>query len=151
MNLPRDVRQQFRVESEQIELVARSRGQIIGGLIAIWTSKDDVELHYLTVRPDAQNKGPGRRLVTALFEMVVPGGYRSIHTIARNTSSEFLRRLGFKIIAEIAPEHPDFKKHGIIFELYGKKCRSSRLRRSFTERLTFDIRWIGESRCSQPQ
>lgn len=125
VNLPRDVRQQFRIEGEQIELVAHARGQIIGGLIAIWTSKDDVELHHLTVRPDAQNKGTGRRLVTALFEMVVVGGCRRIHTIARNTSSEFLRRLGFRIVVEIAPEHPDFKKHGIILELMERNSEAA--------------------------
>ena len=117
IGLPRDVRQQFRVAGEQLELVARARGQIIGGLVVVWTGKDEVELCHLAVSPNDQNQGIGRRLVTALIEMVAIRGCRRIHTIARNTSSGFFQRLGFRKAPGAAPEHPVFKKHGILFEL----------------------------------
>ena len=117
LNLPRDVRQQFRVDGEQLELVAKARGQIIGGLVAVWTGEDEVELRHLAVRPDAQNQGTGQRLVAVLVEMVVPRGCRRIHIIARNTSSGFFRKLGFRTAPGVAPEHPDFKKRGVVFEL----------------------------------
>ena len=118
LSLPRNVRQSFRIGGgEQLELVAKANGRIVGGLVAFWTSDFEVELRHLAVSDDAQNQGTGRRLVTALFQLVASKGCCRIHTTARSTSARFFRELGFRPAPGAAPQHPTFKKHGIVFEL----------------------------------
>lgn len=120
LGLPRDIRNQFRVNGEHLELVAKDKGQIVGGLVAVWNSNTEVELRHLAVIPDAQNKGTGQQLISGLVKVVTPRGCRRIRTIARNTSVDFFRKAGFRKMPGIAPEHPDFKKYGIVFELMEK-------------------------------
>ena len=117
LGFPRNARHEFKTEGESLELVAKVNGRIIGGLVAVWTKDTEVELRHLAVRPDSQHQGTGRQLVANLLEIVIPRGCRKIHTVARNTSTGFFRKLGFETAAGTAPEHPDFKKHGIVFEL----------------------------------
>jgi N-acetylglutamate synthase-like GNAT family acetyltransferase len=117
LGLPRNARHEFKTGGESLELVAKANGQIIGGLVAVWTRDAEVELRHLAVKPDSQNEGTGQQLVANLFEIVRPRGCRRIHTIARNTSTGFFRKLGFRTAAGTTPEHPGFKKHGIVFEL----------------------------------
>lgn len=117
LGLPREVRRRFAVDGEKIELVAREDGRVVGGLVAVWTGEGEVEVRHLAVGPGAQNRGTGRRLVAFLIETVRARGCRRIRTIARSTSSGFFRRLGFTTAPGTAPEHPDFKRHGIQFEL----------------------------------
>jgi N-acetylglutamate synthase-like GNAT family acetyltransferase len=115
--LPRNVRQEFKIDGESLELVAKENGRVIGGVVAIWTGNTEVELLHLAVVPEVQNQGTGRRLIEGVVGIVRPKGCRRIHTIARNTSVGFFRNLGFKTAPGTAPEHPAFKKQGIAFEL----------------------------------
>lgn len=117
VGLPRDVRRTFSIEGEEIELVAKQDGRIIGGLVAVWTGDSEIELRHLAVIYDAQNLGIGRRLVAELVRLVSAKGYCRIKTIARNTSAGFFRQLGFRTAPGRAPKHPAFARHGITFEL----------------------------------
>lgn len=117
LGLPRKVRQGFKVDGESFELVAKENGRVTGGVVAVWTMDTEVELRHLAVVPEAQNQGTGRRLIESVVEIVKPKGCRRIYTIARNTSVGFFRNLGFRKAPGIVPEHPVFKKHGIVFEL----------------------------------
>ena len=117
LGLPRKVRQGFKVDGESLELVAKENGRITGGVVAVWTDDTEVELRHLAVVPEAQNQGTGRRLIESVVEIVRPKGCRRIHTIARNTSVDFFRSLRFRTAPGTVPEHPVFKKHGIVFEL----------------------------------
>lgn len=119
--LPRNIRQSFRIEGEAIELVAKIEGQVVGGLVAVWTGKEEIELRHLAVLTEAQNQRIGHSLVARLLEIVASRGCRRIHTIARNTSDPFFRKLGFTIAPGVAPEHPAFQEHGISFELMERK------------------------------
>jgi N-acetylglutamate synthase-like GNAT family acetyltransferase len=74
-------------------------------------------LRHLAIAPEAQNSGAGRLLVVRLIEMVRHRGCRRLHTIARNTSKAFFRKVGFRTAPGFSPEHPVFKRHGITFEL----------------------------------
>jgi len=120
LDLPRNIRQSFKVKGNTIELVAKKDGHITGGLIAVWTGESEVEISHLAVASNAQHQGIGQKLVEDLSNAVKAKGCRKIHTIARNTSVGFFRKLGFKTASGIPPDHPDFKKKGITFELMEK-------------------------------
>jgi N-acetylglutamate synthase-like GNAT family acetyltransferase len=117
LGLPRNVRQEFKVDGESLELVARENGRVTGGVVAVWTGETEVELRHVAVVPEAQNRGTGRRLVERVVDIVRSRGCQRIHTISRNTSVGFFRTLGFKTASGTAPEHPVLRKHGIVFEL----------------------------------
>lgn len=116
IGLPRDVRSEFSIGGEKIELVAKEGGRVVGGLVAVWTHDLDVELRHLAVAFNAQRHGIGRSLVNELFRIVTLKKSHRIHTIARNTSADFFRELGFRTVPGRALEHPVFLKHGITFE-----------------------------------
>ena len=114
---PRGVRQEFKVDGESLELVSKEEGRVTGAVVAVWTGDTEIELRHIAVLPEIQNHGIGRRLIESVVEIVRPKGCRRIHTIARNTSVGFFKKLGFRKALFTAPEHPVFKKHGIEFEL----------------------------------
>lgn len=127
LDLPRNIRRQFRIEGEEIELVAKQDGRIIGGLVAVWSGHAEWELRHLAVSPDARHRGVGQSLVLVLVRLGAAKGCRRIHTIARNTSVDFFRKLGFGTAAGKPPEHQAFMKHGFRFELMERiveQCRS---------------------------
>ncbi|MFA5687765.1 MAG: GNAT family N-acetyltransferase [Kiritimatiellales bacterium] len=117
LSLPRDIRRTFSLEGEEFELLAQENGQGVGGLVAVWTGGSGIELRHLAVAPHAQGHGIGRSLVMELYRIAKIKNCRRIHTIARNTSGEFFRTLGFQTAPGQAPEHPVFLEHGITFEL----------------------------------
>ena len=115
LGLPRDIRESFKLEGEEFQLIAKAHGRCVGGLVGVWTGRHDVELRHLAVAHDAQKRGVGKRLVTVTLEMVAAKGCSRVYTIARNTSVDFFKKLGFRTTADPAPEHPAFKRHGIVF------------------------------------
>ncbi|MDD3617955.1 MAG: GNAT family N-acetyltransferase [Desulfobulbaceae bacterium] len=120
LGLPPDARGRFGIDGKEIVLAARERGKLVGGLVAVWTSRTEIELRHLAVAPEAQGKGIGRSLAAALSGIVAAKKGRRIHTIARSTSAGFFRRLGFQTAPGQAPEHPVFLAHSITFELMEK-------------------------------
>ena len=115
--LSRNVRDSFKLDGECVELVAKANGRLVGGLVANWTTPSEVEIRHIALKPEVQNQGAGRQLVTFLISTVSRQGCFRIHTVARNTSAGFFRKMGFKTAHGTPPEHSDFKKHGITFEL----------------------------------
>ncbi len=120
LGLPRDIRNTFNMDGEKFELLAQENGQAVGGLLAVWTGRAEIELRHLAVAAHAQGRGIGRSLVTELCRIAKARNCRRIHTIARNTSAEFFRTLGFQTAPGQTPEHPVFLEHGITFELMEK-------------------------------
>ncbi len=120
LGLPRDIRSQFHIDGEKVELAAGEDGRIVGGLVAVWTAGDEMELRHLAVVSGAQRRGVGRRLVAELCRIASVGKCRRIHTITRNTSADFFRKIGFRPAPGRAPQHPVFLEHGIVFELMEK-------------------------------
>ena len=117
LGLPRNARDRFKLDGEHLELVAKKGGDVLGGLVAIWTSPGEIELRHLAVRPEAQTRGVGSGLVRALIATVGRRGGGTIHTVARNTSAAFYRKLGFTTAPGVPPSYPTFAEHGITFEL----------------------------------
>ena len=117
IGLPRQVRRRFLVAGEQIELVAKQDDRLVGGLVAAKTADAEIELRHLAVSASERGRGIGRRLVEALIREAASRGCNRVHTIARNYSAGFFRKLGFRPAAGVAPEHPAFARHGITFEL----------------------------------
>jgi len=117
LGLPRDIRHTFRLEGEEFELLAQENGQVVGGLVAVWIGGTEIELRHLAVASHAQGHGIGRSLVMELYRIAKTKNCRRIHTVARNTSVEFFRTLGFQTAPGLAPQHPIFLEHGITFEL----------------------------------
>lgn len=126
LGLPRDVRQEFKVAGDAIEMIARWQGQIQGGLVAVWTGPGEVELRHLAVLPEAQGRGLGRELVSCLISRIKAKGCLRLHTIARHTSADFFRKMGFHQAPGAPPVHPDFQRQGITLELmemnFGHRC-----------------------------
>jgi RimJ/RimL family protein N-acetyltransferase/GNAT superfamily N-acetyltransferase len=120
LGLPRDVRGSFKLDGEEFELLALEDEQVVGGLVAVWTGDGEVELRHVAVASFAQGRGIGRGLVAELCRIAKATHCRRIHTIARNTSAEFLRTLEFQTAPGQAPDHPVFLEHGITFELMEK-------------------------------
>lgn len=125
LNLPRNIRDSFKLEGGYLELGAKLDDVLIGGLVANWTSPTEVEIRHLVVRPQNQNQGVGARLVGELWVRVSRQGCARVHTIARNTSAGFFRKLGFTRAPGEPPEQPHFKRHGITFELLEKSVEQS--------------------------
>lgn len=117
LGLPFDIRGQFNIDGEKIELSAKENGQIVGGLVAVWTADNEIELRHLAVSSSTQRKGIGRCLVTELYHIASVKMCHRIHTIARNTSVGFFREVGFRTTPGRKPEHPVFLAHGITFDL----------------------------------
>ena len=117
LDLPKNIQKSFKLDGESLELIARSKGVLVGGLVAVWNSERDVEIRHIAVKPESQKQGVGVRLIDALLERISKQGGVRIYTIARNTSAPFFRKLGFQTAPGIPPEHPLFKIHGITFEL----------------------------------
>ena len=120
LGLPRNVRESFKLKGESLEFVAKSHGEVLGGLVANWTSPTEVKLRHIALKPEAQNQGAGSQLVNALIGTISQNKCTRIHVIARKTSAGFFRKLGFTPSPGEAPEHPAFKKHRITFELMEK-------------------------------
>ncbi len=120
LDLPRDIRDSFKLEGESLEFGAKVDNKLVGGLVANWISHTEVEIRHLAVRSEAHGQGIGTHLVTELLDHVAGQGCTRAHTIARNTTAGFLRKLGFKTATGEPPEHPLFKKYGITFELLEK-------------------------------
>ena len=117
LGLPRDIRRTFRLEGEEFEWLAQEHGQAVGGLVAVSSGDAEMELRHLAVAAHAQRRGIGRHLVTELYRIAKTKNCRRIHTIARHTSSQFFKKLGFQTALGQAPSHPLFLQHGITFEL----------------------------------
>lgn len=125
LGLPRNFRDSVRPEGREYEVVARKDGEVVGGLAATWTSRSEVEIRHIAVRPDAQNRGVGTRLVIALIAIVSGEGCTRVHTLARNTSTGFFEKRGFTIVPGTLTEHPVFTKHGIRLEMMERNCDSA--------------------------
>ncbi len=117
LDLPKNIRESFKLEGKSLEFIARSDGALVGGLVANWTSDCDVEIRHIAIKPENQKQGIGIQLIDALLKRISNKNCDRVHTIARNTSVPFFQNLGFKIAPGITPEHPLFKRRGITFEL----------------------------------
>ena len=117
LGLDRDVCRKFKARGRETVIAAEVDGRIIGGLVAVWDDKGEVEIRHLAVNPAMRGRGAGTRLATALLESARVQGCCRVHTIARNTSVPFFRKLGFATAPGTAPQHPLFEQHGIRFEL----------------------------------
>ncbi len=120
LGLPRDIHRNFNIDGEKLELAAKEKELIVGGLVAICTAENEIELRHLAGASCHQRKGIGQRLVAELCRIASFKMCRRIHTIARNTSVDFFRKAEFRSAPGRPPEHPAFLKHGIIFELMEK-------------------------------
>lgn len=118
LSLPRNIRNKFKIKGECIEIVAKSGESIIGGLVVYQTSPEEWELRHIAVLSEFQKQGIGRKLVKYLVAYVQKKKCKRLYTIARNTSVDFFRKLGFIVNhTQKPPDHPLFKKHNITFHL----------------------------------
>jgi GNAT superfamily N-acetyltransferase len=123
IGLPRDFRDLIKFDGDILELVAKLDGKIIGGIVAGNLNNSNVEIRHIAIKQEFQNKGIGRSLVTSLFSIASALGCSRINTIARNTSKGFFKKLNFRKSSGTPPIHPDFRKHGISFELMTRSIK----------------------------
>ena len=118
IDLPRDLVGKFCLSGKKIELIIVDKGTVIGGLICYRIGKDDFEIRHLAVDEDYQRKLVGTNLASKLSKLIKQDKPVRIQAYVRNTSQAFFEKIGFEPINEEWIEHPDFKKHGIIFKLF---------------------------------
>lgn len=118
LSFPRNIRKKFKLTGKCIELSAKYEGQLIGGLVAYWTTQAEIEIRHIAVLPEFHGMGVGSLLIKSLLLNVSTKNCTRIYTIARNTSVEFFKKLGFSVNPkQKPPDHPAFTKHGITFHL----------------------------------
>jgi N-acetylglutamate synthase-like GNAT family acetyltransferase len=122
LGFPRNIRQSFKLNTPQIDLVAVDNGVVIGGLVANWLSENEIEIRHIAVRFEYQRLSTGKRLVERLIKLVQKDTPVRIITCARNTSADFFAKLGFKSTGEYI-EHQDFTRHGIKFQQMSLKVQ----------------------------
>lgn len=115
LGLPRDIRQSFKLNNPQIDLVAVDNGVVIGGLVANWLSENEIEIRHIAVSSDFQGLSVGKRLVEKLIKLVQKDNPVKIQTCARNTSIGFFTKQGFISTGEHL-EHQDFARYGVKFQ-----------------------------------
>ena len=120
LDLPRNIRKEFSLPGGQIEIVALDNGTVIGGLVAVWTGRNELEIRHLAVAEPHQRKSVGTMLLSKLFDFVKRDYPVRVRTHARNTSHLFFLKHGFEPASEHWIEHPDFVRHGISFRLFQK-------------------------------
>ncbi len=116
LNLPVDIREQFRLPGRSLELVAVEDGEVIGGTVFQWLRDGETELRHIGIQPGQQMRGIGSRLVRHGLALVSVEGCRVVYTISRTTSAGFFTKLGFAPVLERVPDHPIFLKDGIRFQ-----------------------------------
>ncbi len=115
LGLPRDIRQSFKLNNPQIDLVSVDNGVVIGGLVANWLSENEIEIRHIAVSFGFQGLSVGKCLMEKLITLVQKDGPVKIQTCVRNTSVGFFTKLGFRSTGEHL-EHQDFARHGIKFQ-----------------------------------
>lgn len=114
LGLPRDIRDSFKLEKPEINLIAVENDHVLDGLVANYLSNKIVEIRHLAVKEYFQRHNIGKNLIETLIEQVTKADVKLIQTIARNTSVEFWAKLGF-IPQGAYITHPDFTTYGIKF------------------------------------
>jgi N-acetylglutamate synthase-like GNAT family acetyltransferase len=112
LKLPRHIRDSFKLETPQIELIAMDDKVMAGVLVANWLSEKEIEIRHIAVKEEYQNASIGTGLVKALFDLLKEKAPVQVQTIARNTSSGFFTKLGFKAVGNRF-NHPKFREEGI--------------------------------------
>jgi N-acetylglutamate synthase-like GNAT family acetyltransferase len=120
LNMPQNVRAEFKLPGEQIELVALDNQKVIGALVANRTGENQYEIRHLAVEEKSQRKAVGTNLLTKFFEMLDKNIPVRIQVHARNTSLQFFTKHGFTPTDEKWLDNPDFTRHGIRFKLLEK-------------------------------
>jgi len=126
LNLPRHIRDSFKIDSPQIELIAVDGKVIIGVLVANWLSENEIEIRHIAVRPDYQENSIGTLLVEELFKMVGEKAPLRIQIHARNTSIGFFSKLGFKPSGNRL-DHKDFIRQGIWVQQMSRDLAKNKL------------------------
>lgn len=112
LNFKRNIRESFRLDEPQIEIVAVDNNDIIGALVANWLSNNEIEIRHIAVKTDFQKMAVGRMLVEELFRLIQDKTPLTIQTHARNTSVGFFLKLGFSPVGDRL-EVDAFMQYGI--------------------------------------
>lgn len=125
IELPQDIRNEFKLDGEEITLVAKNIGQILGVIVANQIDDSKYEIRHIAVNPESQKCGIGKKLISALEKILEQEEIDTIKAIARNTSQSFFETIGFVKMQDY-PNHPKFLKHGITFVLMKKKINRTK-------------------------
>jgi len=121
LNFRRNIRESFKLDKPQIDLIAVDKNITIGALVANWLSENEIEIRHIAAQPVSQGSSVGRLLVEELFRLIQGEAPLTIQTHARSTSIGFFTKLGFKPRGNRL-EYDEFMKHGIwIQQMYTEK------------------------------
>ena len=125
LNLPRHIRDSFKLDTLQIELIAVEDRLVVGVLVANWLSENEIEIRHIAVRPDYQENSIGTLLIEELFKLVREKAPLRIQIHARNTSIGFFSKLGFKLSGNRL-DNQNFIKQGIWIQQMSKDLGQNR-------------------------
>ena len=125
LELPRNIRDEFKLDGEEITLVAKNIEQILGVIVAYQINDSEYEIRHIAVNPDVQKCGIGNKLISALENILEEKGVDTVQAISRNTSQPFFETVGFVKIRD-HPNHPKLLKYGITFAIMKKKINRTK-------------------------
>jgi len=114
LGFERGVRDEFKLDSKEIRLIARVNDRIVGAMVVNSSNTSKYEIRHIAVKESYQRRGNGTALVQYLIDKMSISSPIKIKTIARNTSQSSFKRLGFNTVQDY-PDHPKFITHGISF------------------------------------
>ncbi len=120
LSFGKEIRNELRLESEEIILIANVENKTVGVLVVNVESDNVYEIRHIAVRNEYQKIGIGKKLIRRFEKDKIDEKRTIIRTISRNTSLPFFKKLGFRIVKDY-PDHPKFIKHGITFSLMEKE------------------------------
>ncbi len=123
IDLPKDIRNEFKLDGEEITLAAKDSEQIIGIIVANKINHSEYEIRHIAVNPKYQKCGIGKKLIYALENILNKMEVDTVQTIARNSSQSFFETIGFVKMRDYRAL-PKFLKFGISFVLMKKKLPS---------------------------
>jgi N-acetylglutamate synthase-like GNAT family acetyltransferase len=114
LGLPRNARETFALEGDEIALIAM-KGQIcVGGLVGVIINEEQAKIRHLAVQPAYQKQKVGSALVSTFMQMMAEKNTQLGKTVARNASEPFFKKLGFRRTSDKL-EHPNFARQDIHF------------------------------------
>ncbi|MHB9095884.1 MAG: GNAT family N-acetyltransferase [Eubacteriales bacterium] len=112
--LPRDTRDKFEINGEEVVFVTVREERVIAVFVLI-TRGIEAEIRHAAVHQEFHHLGIGRTLCEMVLEYAKAHGVRKIEVFGRNTAIAFWEKLGFQDKSDWL-DHDLFIKYGIRFK-----------------------------------
>lgn len=97
--------EQVEAESTETHLIAKSdTGEVVASACIVWTDATTAKFRQIAVAEEEQGQGLGKQMVEFVESTIWHSGRTLIFCHARQTVSEFYRRLGYEVHGDLFEE-----------------------------------------------